>query len=220
MALISGKTILTSLSLFHITLGFFFLTNPATIADQTLVYLIGEAMGMPEASTFDAKSPALAFLGVVLATLGLSDLVSLSLPEEICLVHHWGTQGTFVPPFPPCSLPCASSLQRPPLTAMLTAPFRFFVSLVLVFYTFFFSAASPLYADPSRSRFAHPSAHTPNPRYSPSGWGGDALKNRVFFAFVFVELVSWFWVWVTLREEQREILTRKARRRSSQSYVR
>jgi hypothetical protein len=46
MALISTKTILTSLSLFHITLGFFFITNPGTIADQALVYVIGEAMGM------------------------------------------------------------------------------------------------------------------------------------------------------------------------------
>ena len=46
MALISAKTILTSLSLFHITLGFFFLTNPGTIADQALVYIVGEAMGM------------------------------------------------------------------------------------------------------------------------------------------------------------------------------
>lgn len=46
MALISTKTILTSLSLFHMTLGFFFITNPGTIADQALVYVIGEAMGM------------------------------------------------------------------------------------------------------------------------------------------------------------------------------
>lgn len=46
MALISVKTILTSLSLFHITLAFFFFTNPETIADQALVYMLGEAMGM------------------------------------------------------------------------------------------------------------------------------------------------------------------------------
>lgn len=46
MALISTKTILTSLSLFHITLAFFFFTNPETIADQALVYMLGEAMGM------------------------------------------------------------------------------------------------------------------------------------------------------------------------------
>lgn len=46
MALISAKTIITSISLFHITLGFFFLTNPVTVADQSLVWVIGEAMGM------------------------------------------------------------------------------------------------------------------------------------------------------------------------------
>lgn len=46
MPLISTKTIITSLSLFHITLGFFFLTNPITVNDQALVYIIGESMGM------------------------------------------------------------------------------------------------------------------------------------------------------------------------------
>jgi hypothetical protein len=46
MALIPANTIIRSLSLFHITLGFFFLTSPATIADQTLVFVLGEAMGL------------------------------------------------------------------------------------------------------------------------------------------------------------------------------
>lgn len=46
MAIISGATIITSLSLFHITLAFFFLTSPESITDQTLVFIIGEAMGM------------------------------------------------------------------------------------------------------------------------------------------------------------------------------
>lgn len=46
MALISAKTIITSISLFHITLGFFFLTNPGTVADQAVVYVLGEAMGL------------------------------------------------------------------------------------------------------------------------------------------------------------------------------
>lgn len=46
MALISAKTIITSLSLFHVMLGYFFLTNPGTLADQAIVYMFGEAMGM------------------------------------------------------------------------------------------------------------------------------------------------------------------------------
>jgi hypothetical protein len=52
MGLISAATIITSLSLFHITLAFFFLTNPNQIADQTLVFIIGEAMGMVCPYTF------------------------------------------------------------------------------------------------------------------------------------------------------------------------
>jgi hypothetical protein len=65
----------------------------------------------------------------------------------------------------------------------------------------------------------HPSAHAAarNAGYAPSGWGGDALKNRLFFTFVFVETISWLWVWVTLQEERREVLARKARRRSGSS---
>ena len=56
--------------------------------------------------------------------------------------------------------------------------------------------------------------------YVPSSWGGDGLKNRVVFTFAFVETISWFWVWVTLKEERRELLEAKSRkgRRMSQHY--
>ena len=56
MALISARTILTSVSLFHLTLAFFFLTSPGTIADQAIVYVLGEAMGMVR-STSSCFSP-------------------------------------------------------------------------------------------------------------------------------------------------------------------
>lgn len=46
MALISSKTIITSISLFHLTLAYFFLTSPRTIDDQALVWVLGESMGM------------------------------------------------------------------------------------------------------------------------------------------------------------------------------
>lgn len=46
MPLISSTTIITSISLFHITLAYFFLTNPRTIDDQILVWVLGESMGM------------------------------------------------------------------------------------------------------------------------------------------------------------------------------
>ncbi|KAL2163590.1 hypothetical protein VTH06DRAFT_5648 [Thermothelomyces fergusii] len=201
MALISAKTILTSLCLFHITLGFFFLTNPGTIADQAVVHLLGESMGLPNSRSFEAQSPALGFLAVILALFGITDLATLSLPDEIGLDHYWGAQ----------------------------APLRLILSFLLCFYSFFFSASSPLFytsdassssrssyasSSSSSSPFQHPSVHRAahNPGYAPSSWGGDALKNRVFFAFMFVETIGWLWAWVTLGEERREALIKKARR--------
>ncbi|KAK5659257.1 hypothetical protein OQA88_1349 [Cercophora sp. LCS_1] len=192
MALISAKTIITSICLFHLTLAFFFLTNPNTIADQAIVFILGESMGLPHVRSFESQSPALAFLAVVLAVVGISDLVTLSLPGEMS-AYHWGMQ----------------------------APLRVSISFFLTLYTFLFSPSSPLYtsSDGPRGRFSHPSAHAHAPAgYIPSGWGGDALKNRVFFTFMFVETFSWFWIWVTLQEERRDAAARKARRRSSHGH--
>ncbi|KUI57784.1 hypothetical protein VP1G_05109 [Cytospora mali] len=187
MGLISAKTYVTSVALFHITLAYFFLTNPMTLVDHTLVWVIGESMGMPEEHSLESHSPALAFMAVILAIMGLTDLLTLSMPEVACLVEHWGMQ----------------------------APIRLLISLVLLAYTFIFSPTSPIYRDttPARGRLAHPDAHTLNPGYVPSGWGGDGLKNRAFFTFMFVEMACWFGLWVTLREERNDILARNARKR-------
>ena len=101
--------IIACLSLFHITLAYFFLTSPGTLADQTLVFIIGESMGMvnpcqwvlsspisdnlqPESRAFERQSAPLAFLAAILFVVGITDLVSVSLPEEISQ-YHWGSQG-------------------------------------------------------------------------------------------------------------------------------
>ncbi|KAI1811443.1 increased loss of mitochondrial DNA protein 1 [Poronia punctata] len=92
MALISASTILTSLSLFHLTLGYFFYTDPQAIADQALVWVLGEATGIPPTQTFSHPTPTTSFLSIILLLLGLSDLMTLSMPQEIWLIHYWGPQ--------------------------------------------------------------------------------------------------------------------------------
>jgi len=171
MALISAATIITSLSLFHITLAFFFLTSPAVVADQTLVFIIGEAMGLPWTRSFEQQSPPLAFLSAVLLVFGISDLVSVSLPEEISQ-YHWGSQ----------------------------APVRLAVFFCLAFYSYAFSDSSPMYSTKT---------------YHASAWG-EGLKNRVLFTWAFVEMITWFWVFVTLREEKVALLRRMQERRAAE----
>ncbi|ROW00040.1 hypothetical protein VPNG_08341 [Cytospora leucostoma] len=187
MGVFSARTIITTISLFHIIAGYYFITSPVSLADHSLVFVIGEAMGMPQEPSLEKHSPALAFMAVIIAIMGLTDLVSLTLPEEVCIIHHWGTQ----------------------------APLRLFISLILLAYTFAFSPSSPIYADPkARGHTSRPDAHSRNPGYVASSWGGDGLKNRVFFAFMFIEMVSWFSLWVTLRDERRAILAKNERKRA------
>ncbi|KAI2464957.1 increased loss of mitochondrial DNA protein 1 [Annulohypoxylon bovei var. microspora] len=184
MALISVKTILTSLCLFHITLAYFFYTNPNAIADQALVYVLGEAMGMPQTSSFAAPSGASSFLAVALLVLGLSDLLTLSLPEEIWLIHYWGSQ----------------------------APLRITVFAGVSLFAYL---STPAYGRAGPSRMSHPLA-PPNVFVAGSTVSGaDGLRNRVFFTFAFIEFLSWFWVWVTLKEEASKFVARKRRRGSA-----
>ncbi|KAJ8123806.1 hypothetical protein O1611_g9509 [Lasiodiplodia mahajangana] len=160
MALISAGTILTSLCLFHVTLAYFFYTNPQTIADQALVWFLGEVTGMPQTHYFSTPSPTSSFLAVILFLVGLSDLATLSMPEEIWLIHYWGAQ----------------------------APARIVVFGCLTFFSYITAPS------------ASPSLHHLPPDYGTAS-GSEGLRNRVFFAFTFLEFLSWFWAWVTLREE-------------------
>ncbi|RAL62424.1 hypothetical protein DID88_004990 [Monilinia fructigena] len=172
MGLISGATIITSLSLFHITLAFFFLTNPITIAEQSLVFIMGESMGMPYERSFDHQSAPIAFLGVVFLFMGITDLISVSMPEEVSQ-YHWGTQ----------------------------APVRFSLSAALALYSWLFSSTSPMLS--SRAS------------YRAGGWG-EGLKNRIVFTWAFIEMMAWFWVFVTLREERQQIAIKHAKRKAAE----
>ncbi|KAI0909132.1 increased loss of mitochondrial DNA protein 1 [Ustulina deusta] len=178
MALISASTILTSLCLFHVTLAYFFYTNPHAIADQALVWVLGEATGMPQTQYFSTPSPTSSFLAVVLFFVGLSDLITLSMPEEIWLVHYWGAQ----------------------------APARIVVFGCLTLFTYLTTSA-------------HLSPHHYPAAYGTAS-GGEGLRNRVFFAFTFLEFLSWFWAWVTLREEAAAFAARKRRRSSTSTRER
>ncbi|KAL5606446.1 hypothetical protein BROUX41_002862 [Berkeleyomyces rouxiae] len=181
MAILSGTTIVGTVSLLHLALAYFFLCSPSTVADQALVYILGESMGLPSSRGFDVPSAPLALVAALFLFIGVSDLMSLTMPEDVAVLYHWGTQ----------------------------APARFFFAIFGVVYSFLFSASSPLYADANaRGRMAHPSAHAHNPNYVPATWGGEGFKNRVLFSVMFVEAACWFWVWVTLREERHEIVTR------------
>ncbi|KAL6709720.1 hypothetical protein ACN47E_001149 [Coniothyrium glycines] len=91
MAVLSASTMIRSISLFHMTLAALLLKNPSLIANQGVVLVLGQSMQLPHPRDFNKPSPTTAFLGVVFALLGLSDLTALSLSDTL-FDEFWGNQ--------------------------------------------------------------------------------------------------------------------------------
>lgn len=112
MAIISANTMIRSIALFHLTLAVVLLKNPALISNQGVVLLLGESMQLvrtpvpslhthifpeiantcqPTPRDFNKTSAATAFIAVLFAFIGLSDLTALSLHEDV-FDHFWGLQ--------------------------------------------------------------------------------------------------------------------------------
>ena len=45
---------------------------------------------------------------------------------------------------------------------------------------------------------------------------GDGLKTDIVFTWAFVEMVTWFWIYTTLREERKEAAIRIMERRKKE----
>lgn len=166
----------------------------------------------PAVRGFDVPSPALALVAVVLGFSGISDLVSLSMPEDFSALYYWGTQGT--------SHYLCFPLQGSILTIWaFSAPLRFFLSMLLVFYSYTFSPTSPLFSSSSSSSSSTSSStRRPGVSHKGSGSGTDHLHNRLLFAFAFIEMMAWFWTWITLREERSAIVEKMRRQHEKETH--
>lgn len=101
-----------SIALFHLTLAVVLLRNPALISNQSVILLLGESMQLvrtailllltqvvsevtntpqPTPRDFNKPSAATAFVAILFAFIGFSDLTALSLHEDV-FDHFWGLQ--------------------------------------------------------------------------------------------------------------------------------
>ena len=113
----------------------------------------------PTPRDFNKASAATAFLAIVFAFLGVSDLASLSLHEQIS-DEYWGLQ----------------------------APVRLLFLFVLTAYSYTFKEGGMFDAKGVDYRTS----------------AGASLSNSFVFAWVFFEVMAWFWVYTSLREERTE----------------
>ena len=121
----------------------------------------------------------------MLLFVGISDLMTLSMPEEVWLLHHWAPQ----------------------------APLRASIFFVASVYTYLSSPSGPA-RSASAGRMSHPKTPYVGAHYGTAS-GGEALRNRLFFTFALVEFMAWFWVWVTIKEDAGKFVNKKRRRSST-----
>lgn len=110
------------------------------------------------------------------------------MPEEVWLLHHWSPQ----------------------------APLRAFIFFVATAYTYLTKPAAIATAAAGSGRMSHPKTPHVGASYGTNG-GGEALRNRLFFTFAFIEFAAWFWVWVTLKEEVSNYAAKHRKRSNSGS---
>jgi len=110
MAIITATILLRTISIFHITVGYYLLFSPSTIADQNLVYILGAAMDIvrPPPHYQGAPPPRLPILSSS-TTYTLSHIASISQ-----LTSCVRTESLPSPPPPPPSPPPLPPSPSPP----------------------------------------------------------------------------------------------------------
>ncbi|KAK6436696.1 hypothetical protein LTR95_007117 [Oleoguttula sp. CCFEE 5521] len=88
MALLSPYTLIRTISLLHLLAAYFFLTSPARITDQNVVYMLGESMHLPHATTFTKPSEPSAFVAILLSLFAVSDFTAAGLDQLVAL-EYW-----------------------------------------------------------------------------------------------------------------------------------
>lgn len=171
MAIISASAMIRSLSLFHITLAALLLKNPSIIAKQGVVLVLGQSMQLPNPRDFNTPTAATAFLAVLFAFIGLTDLTALSLSDEV-FDQFWGAQ----------------------------TPVRLVFLFALTGYAYM-SKEGGMFA-PRTQDYAMRS--------------GAGLSNSIIFTWAFFELVLWFFVYTSLRQEKQAKLNKIIEQRKAE----
>ncbi|KAM0802801.1 increased loss of mitochondrial DNA protein 1 [Usnea florida] len=169
MAIFSAQSLIRTVTLFHLTISYYLFTSPAIIASHSLVYVLGASMELPDPPpSLSRPSPAATLAALFLTLLGLSDLTSSGLSEEVGS-HYWSSQ----------------------------APVRL---------AFFFAVTGYSFAGKPGGLLG-----------GKVGTDGDGLCNSVVFTWAFLEMLWWFWIYVTVRDEKRELTVKAQERRKAET---
>ncbi|KAJ5157518.1 uncharacterized protein N7482_008618 [Penicillium canariense] len=202
MGLLSSKTLIQAHAVLLVVIAGYLIKNPEFITDSDLVFMMGEALKIDfPAVTSPTQSPFV-FCSVLLFTGAVTDLILLtSLPYHDALDEAL----PYIRPLRNGNLP-AEDLQvlaKLPeyITKSLTMYWNVWVGISALRFGVYGGISFFIYQ--ARGSYLASSYNT-----AAAVSGLDRLKDRVVFTFAFMEMMVWFWVFVTCREERQQKLTK------------
>ncbi|KAJ5172321.1 hypothetical protein N7492_004914 [Penicillium capsulatum] len=202
MVFVSSKTLIQVHAVLQVLIAGYLIKSPEVITNSDLVFMLGEALGIDLPSISSAPQSPFVFCAVLLFAEALFDLFLLS-----ALPYHEALDEAlpYIRPLRNGNLPSEDLkiLENLPqyITKSLTMYWNVWINITGCRFALYSGLAVFIYSSRGSlvaSSFTAAAAMT----------GFDRLKNRVVFTYAFMEMMTWFWVFVTLREERQERLTK------------
>ncbi|KAJ5085584.1 Increased loss of mitochondrial DNA protein 1, partial [Penicillium argentinense] len=202
MVLVSSKTLIQAHGVLLVIIAGYLVKNPAFITDCDLVFMMGEALKIDFPTVTSAVENPFVFCSVPLFATALFDLILLStLPFNDALdeaLHY--SRPLRNGNLPAEDLQVLASLPEY-ITKSLTMYWNVWISVAASRFALYGGLAFFIYQ--GRDSFLV-SSYTA----TAAAEGLDRLKSRVVFTFSFMEMMTWFWIFATLRQERQERLTK------------
>ncbi|KAJ5585276.1 Increased loss of mitochondrial DNA protein 1 [Penicillium hispanicum] len=202
MVLVPSKTIIQAHAVVLVTIAGYLIKNPEMITNSDIIFLMGEALRVDFPVVSSPSQNPFVFCALLLFVEAAVDIILLS-----TLPYHEALDEAlpYIRPMRNGNLP-AEDLQvlaKLPeyITRSLTLYWNVWISVAACRFFVYGGLAFFIYqgrGDTSVSSYTVTAAVS----------GFDRLKHRVVFTFAFMEMMAWFWTFVTLREERQERLTK------------
>ncbi|KAF7597438.1 hypothetical protein BBP40_003685 [Aspergillus hancockii] len=202
MGLLSSKTLIQAHALFLFFLAVYLTRSPEVITDSDFVFMLGETLEIDAAPSLSRPQSPFALCGILLIADALVDLI---LVTKVPRINEIIAMAEIARSAAPSSL--AGAMRANPFLARLASLYTEIWTLLSASrFCLFFAVSFFIYQ-------SKPSAWGMDPRGTAGGYGAgqeatsglDQLKNRVIFTYGFMEMMFWFWIYLTLREERHEI---------------
>ncbi|KAJ5670273.1 uncharacterized protein N7477_005636 [Penicillium maclennaniae] len=198
MVLISSKTFIQAHAVLLVVVAGYLIKSPELITDSDMVFMMGEALQINfPAVTSSVQSP-FAYCAIPLLGEALIDLVLLStIPFHEALDEAL----PYIRPLRNGNLPAEDLQILAKLPEYITKSLTIYWNVWTTIAGFRFAAYGALSLFIYLGRGASYSS-------AAAVTGLSLLKHRVVFMYAFVEMMTWFWAFSTLRQERQERLTK------------